>query len=49
MFRVDSVLVRVTKSNNFVMVSATQDEVASQPIMAFTPLVIEPPKKFFCE
>lgn len=40
---------RVTKSNNFLLLSATKKQVAKQQALECIPLVIEPPKNLFIE
>ena len=49
MFRIESVLLRVTKANNYLLLSAVRQQVATQKILESMPLVLEPPKKFFVE
>ncbi|KAL4478783.1 hypothetical protein ABPG73_001998 [Tetrahymena malaccensis] len=48
-FRVEGVLVRVTKQYGYLMLSASRMQVASQKILECMPLVMEPPKMLFVD
>ena len=42
-------MIRVTKSNDFLLLSASKLQVANQKILECVPLILEPPKQFFAE
>ena len=43
-FKVESILVRVTKSNNYVLLTASKLQVAHQKMLMCVPLILFPPK-----
>ncbi|CAD8122430.1 unnamed protein product [Paramecium sonneborni] len=45
-FKIESILNRVTKLNNYLLLSATRIQVSTQKILECMPLVVEPPKIF---
>ena len=46
-YRVESLLVRLAHSQNYLMVSPSKAQVANQPAMACLPLVMEPESRFY--
>lgn len=46
-YRVEAVMLRVTKRFNYLLVSPSRSQVASQPPMECIPLVMEPHSSFY--
>ncbi|KAK9818869.1 hypothetical protein WJX74_003598 [Apatococcus lobatus] len=46
-YRVESLLVRLAHTQNYLMVSPSKEQVATQPAMEALPLVMEPESKFY--
>lgn len=48
-FRVEAVMLRVTKRNNFVLLSPSRNQVAAQAPMECIPLVMEPQSRYYSD
>lgn len=48
-YRVEAVMLRVTKRRNFLLVSPSRTQVAGQPPMECIPLVMEPHSSFYAD
>lgn len=48
-FKIESVLCRTTKQNEYLTLSATKEQVANQAVLECRPFVMEPPKEFYSE
>lgn len=48
-YRVEAMMLRVTKRRNFLLVSPSRTQVASQPPMESIPLVMEPHSSFYAD
>lgn len=48
-FKIESVLCRTTKQNEYLTLSATKEQVANQAILECRPFVMEPPKEFYSD
>lgn len=48
-FKIESIMCRTAKQNEYLTLSATKKQVGSQSLLQCRPLVIEPPKEFYSE
>ena len=48
-FKIEAVMLRVTKSNNFLLLSASKMQIAKQKMLQCVPLILEPPKQLIVE
>lgn len=48
-FKIEAVMIRVTKANNFLLLSASKMQIAKQKMLQCVPLILEPPKQLLVE
>lgn len=48
-FKIEAVMIRVTKANNFLLLSASKLQIAKQKMLTCVPLILEPPKQLIVE